>query len=50
MKSRQSGRLLTERWVPSAPMSTLPMEPIDAQAEKAAQAAQRPEPFPYMRI
>jgi hypothetical protein len=32
---------------PSAPTLTWPMKPINAHAEKAEDAAQRPEPFAY---
>jgi hypothetical protein len=39
MKSHRSGRLLTERWHPSAPMSDLADGAIDAQAEAAAETA-----------
>jgi hypothetical protein len=33
------GRLLTERWLHRRRCQTQPMEPIDAQAEKAEEAA-----------
>jgi hypothetical protein len=39
--------LLTKRWLHRRRCQPSPMEPIDAQAEKAEKAAQRPEPFAY---
>src|SRR5262245_40392195 len=39
-------QIIKQAMAPSAPIATQPMEPIDAQAEEA-EAAQRPEPFPY---
>jgi hypothetical protein len=39
--------LLNKRWLHRRRIPTWPMEPINAQAEKAEEAAQRPEPFAY---
>src|SRR5262245_6662823 len=39
--------LLNKRWLHRRRCQTQPMEPIDAQAEKAQEAGQRPEPFAY---
>jgi hypothetical protein len=39
-------QIINRAMAPSAPMSTWPMEPIRAQAA-AAEANERPEPFPY---
>jgi hypothetical protein len=41
------GKLLTKRWLHRRRCKRQPMETIDAQAEEAEEAAQRPEPFAY---
>src|SRR5262245_55633053 len=41
------GGLLTERWHPSALLKPTDGATSDGQADQAAEAAQRPEPFAY---
>jgi len=45
--NRVHRQIINEAMAPSALDMNPAMEPFDAQAEEAKEAAQRPEPFPY---